>query len=110
MAVELGGAVRAARVEGRLLRLWHHLYLAEHLRGGRLVESYFRVYGTDGLEQARDAKGIGIARIQRLLERGRNETLRRQIIDLVGLCLLQNSLNVTVFKELEGDRLDGVFY
>ena len=54
--VDLGHAVRAARIEGRVLVLRHLLHLAEHLRGRRLVEADRRIDAADRLEHARHAE------------------------------------------------------
>ncbi len=49
--VQLGHAIRAARVERGVLDLRDGLHLAEHFRGRRLVEADLRVDQADGLEQ-----------------------------------------------------------
>ena len=58
VAVGLRDAVRAARVERRLLVLRHLAHLPEHLRGRRLVEADVRVDDPDGLEHAGDADAV----------------------------------------------------
>lgn len=41
--IQLGHAIRAARVEWRRFVLWNRLHLAEHLGGGGLVEANLRI-------------------------------------------------------------------
>ena len=62
VAVELGGAVRAARVERRGLALRHLLHEAEHLRGRGLVEPRLCLEPEDahGLEQSQRPQGVGV--------------------------------------------------
>src|SRR5690606_16393616 len=56
VAVYLGHAVRAARVEGRRLALRDLYDLAEHLAAAGLVEANLGVDDADGFEHARHAQ------------------------------------------------------
>ena len=87
--VDLGDAVGAARVERRRLGLRHLAHLAEHLRRARLVEADLRVDEADRLEDPRHAERGGLAGEHRLAERGLDERLRREVVDLVRPVLLR---------------------
>src|SRR5439155_245346 len=56
VAVDLRDAIRAPRVEGRQLVLRARADLAEHFRGGRLVEAALVGHAPDGLDQPRHAE------------------------------------------------------
>src|SRR5262245_64954311 len=80
VTINLGDAVRAARVEGRGLALRRLLHLAEHLRTGRLVETDAPgIDQPDGFEHPRHAHGRELAGQYRLLPAYRHETHRRQV-------------------------------
>src|SRR5262245_1466708 len=84
VTVDLGHAVRAARIERRRLRLRALADLAEHLARARLVEACLRGGEPERLEDPRHADGVELRREHRLLPRGRDERLRREVVDLVG--------------------------
>ena len=84
VAVDLGHAVRAARVERRRLALGNLLHLAEHLRGAGLVEADVGVDEANRIEHAGDPEGGRLAGEHRLAEAGLDERLRRQVVDLGG--------------------------
>ena len=90
MAIDLGHAVRAARVERRRLALRRLPHLAEHLAGGGLVKAGPRTDLPDGLQQAGHAQGGELGGQHRLLPAGRHEGHGRQVVDLVGLDLLEH--------------------
>ena len=69
VAVDLGHAVGAARVEGRALVLRRLAHLAEHLAGGRLVEADPGSTCADRLEHAGDAQRGELGGQHRLVPR-----------------------------------------
>ena len=89
VAVDLRDAIRAPRVEGRQLVLRARADLAEHFRGGRLIEADLVVHAPDGLEQPRHAERRDLPRQDRLVERRRHERLGGEVIYLVGPDLLE---------------------
>ena len=89
VAVDLGHSVGAARVEGRALVLRRLEHAAEHLAGRGLVEADGRVDLPDRLQHAGDPHGGELGGQHRLGPRGGHERLRRQVVDLVRLGLLQ---------------------
>ena len=78
-------------MEGRLLVLWWRRG-AEHLRGGRLVEadlSFAVVHViTERIEQAQRAERVDVGRVLRLIEGDAHMRLGAEVVDLVGLDLL----------------------
>ena len=92
VGVNLGAGIGAPGVEGRGLFLGDLLHFAEKLGCGSLVESGLLLHtqDTDGLEDAKRPYGIGIGRVLRLLEGDGNMGLGSQIVDLRGLCLLDD--------------------
>ena len=106
--VELGAGVRAARIERRALVLDRRLDQAVHLGGRRLVEARGGVDDTHRLQQVHRAEpGDGPGQ-QRLLPGGRDEALRREIVDLVGLCPLHHPYEGRKIGEIAVDQLDAV--
>ena len=93
VAVHLGGAVRAAWVEGRGLALRHLLHLPEHLAGGGLVEAGALGDAEDAhrLEQAERAEGVAVGRVLRRLEADLHVALGGEVVDLVRLGLLHDA-------------------
>ncbi len=103
--IELGDAVGAARIEGRRLRLRDGLHLAEHLRGGGLVETDLRVDDADRLQEVHRAPARDVERGQRLLERDADEALRREIVNLVGLRLLDEADRAREVRQVILDQM-----
>ena len=91
MRVELGHGIGAARIERRPLALHRLLDLAEHLRGRRLIEPRLRTNDAHRLQHVRSPKPGHGAGEQRLLKRGMHKALRRKIVDLVRLHLLNDA-------------------
>ena len=83
VGVDLGGGVRAARVEARQLVLRRRRG-AEHLGGGGLVEARLDPGEADRLEQARGAQAGDVPGVLRLVEADRDVALRGEVVDLVG--------------------------
>jgi len=88
--VELGHAIRAARVERRLFDLRDGLYLAEHFRGRRLVEADLRIDQADRFQQVERAHAGDLCGGGGLFEAHAHEALRGQVVDLVRLDLLHH--------------------
>lgn len=95
VAIELGHAVGAARVERRVLVLALGLDQAEHLAGGSLVEARFRAELADRLEQVGHAQAVDDAGGHRLVPGSPDEALCRQVVDLLRLRLDHRALHRT---------------
>ena len=80
--------------------------LAEHLRRRRLVKARPWASLSYAFEQAQHPERIDIAGVERLLERQPNETLGGEIVDLVGLKLLQHRADIALFEKLHVSKLD----
>src|SRR5205807_7818811 len=93
VGVQLGYAVRRARIERRSLALRRFAHLAVQLRARCLIEpgSRFQFQDSYGFEKAQRAERIGVGRVLRLLERHRDMTLRGEVVDFVGLGLLHDT-------------------
>ena len=91
--VDLGRPVRGARIERRRLPLRRFLHLAEHLGRRRLVEARLLLEpeDADGLEDPQRAERVGVRGVLRRLERHRDVALRGEVVDLVGLDLLDHA-------------------
>ena len=87
--VELCHPVGAPRIERRRLRLRHLLHLPEHLARGRLVEAGTGTYPPHRLQQVRHPERVYLRRRERLLPARRHEGLRRKVVHLVRLRLLE---------------------
>ena len=82
--VELGDAIRAARIEGRLLVLRRRRQ-AEHLRRRRLVEARRASAGPNRFQQPGRAQPVGVAGVFGLVEGNMDLALGGQVVDLIGL-------------------------
>ena len=87
--VELGTAIRRARVEWRGLALWSLGDLAIKLRRGRLVELdvFFETAGANGVEETKGAEPVDIACVFGHLKGDFDVRLGTKIVDLRGLDL-----------------------
>jgi len=94
VGVELGHSVGRARVKGRGLVLRDRLHLAVELAGRGLVEAGGEAGLLDGVDEAQGAHGIGLGGVFGQLERDLDMALGRQIIDLVGMDLFQQPVEV----------------
>ncbi|MCY1429231.1 hypothetical protein D9M71_451410 [compost metagenome] len=83
VAVQLGHAIRAARIERRVLVLLLGLDQAEHFAGGRLVETRVRAELTDRFEQVGNAQAVDDAGGHRLIPGSRDKALCSKVVDLV---------------------------
>src|ERR1700722_4540843 len=95
VSVDLGARVRTARMKRRGLALRILRYLAEHLRRARLVKlrrspATFVVIA-QRLEQSQRPQADHIGSVFRLIERDTHVRLCREIVNLVGTHLLDNS-------------------
>ena len=93
VGVNLGGAVGRARVERRGLALRNLLNLAEHLGGRGLVEAGLALepQDADRLEHSQRADRIRVRGVFGRFERHCHVALRRQVVDLVRLDLLDDA-------------------
>ncbi len=110
VAEDLGHAVGRAGVEGGELVLRRLPDLAEHLRRRGLVEAH-RVGlrapdHADGLQQPEHAGAGDVGRELGLLPRHGDERDPGQVVDLVGLGLLQRADQGRQVREVAGDELD----
>jgi hypothetical protein len=106
--VHLGDAVRRPRVERRGLALRRLDDLAEHLARRRLVEADRRVDDADGVEHAGHADGGELAGQHRLLPGRGHERLGREVVDLLGLVLLEDGQDRHLVQQVavhEGDAV-----
>jgi len=108
VAVDLGHAIRAARVERRRLALRHFDDLAEHLAGAGLIHADVRVNNADGVEHAGDAQRGHVAGENRLVPRGLHERLRGQIIDFLRPVLFQDVDERNLVAQVAGNQLQPV--
>ena len=92
MRVELGGAVRAARIERRRFGLRMLLHQSEQLRCRRLIESGFfrKSEYADGFKQSQRSERIGVRGVFGLLEGCHDMALSRKVVDLVRPNLLHD--------------------
>ena len=105
MPVDLSDAVRAARIEGRRLGLRHLHHFAEHLRTRRLVEAYGAAAVADRLERAGHPKRGELAGQDRLAPRRRDERLRGEVVELVGLHVVDDCRHRRLIEQITRDDL-----
>ena len=93
VGVHLRHRVGAARVERRRLLLRNLLHQAVQLRGRGLIEARLlrQAQDADRLQDAQRADAVGVGGVFRLLEGHRHMAHRRQVVDLVGLDLLDDA-------------------
>src|SRR5215208_5279395 len=106
--IELRDTVRRAWVERRPFVLRGLRHLAEHLGRGRLIDTGRRAGEPHCLEQPRDAERGHLTRKHRLLPGGRDEALRRQVVDLVGLNLIDDGEERCLVEEVCAKELDAI--
>ena len=84
VAVELGDAVRRARIERRGFLLRHFLDQAVELRGRGLIEPRLLLHAEDAdrFQQPQHADGVGIGGIFRALEADADMALGGEVVDL----------------------------
>jgi len=93
VAIDFGGAVGAARIEGGGFLLGNFLNFAEHFAGGGLVEAGFRFQAEDtqAFEQAQGAEGVAVGGVFGGFKRDLDVALRGEVVDFVGLDLLDDA-------------------
>ena len=93
VGVELSHRVGVARVEGRGFLLRNFLHQTVKLRSAGLIEAglLFQPEDADRLQDAQRADAIRVGRVLRLLERDGHMAHRGQVVDLVGLHLLDDA-------------------
>ena len=93
VAVQFGRGIGRAGIERRGLALWDFLYLAVQFRGRGLIKPnlLFHLQYADGFQQPQHPDGVGVGRVFRGLETDLNMALRRQIVYLVRLKLLNQA-------------------
>ena len=89
--IQLGHAIGAARVEGRVFHLRNGLHLAEHFRCAGLVEANFGVDDANGLQQVQRADAGDLRRGVGLVKGHTNEALRGEVVHLHGFTGLQQA-------------------
>ena len=101
MGEKLGNAIRAARIERRRFQLRDCLDLAEHLGGRSLEQLGSARILPEHLEDVERAHGVGLGRIDGLLERGPDEALCGKIVKLVRHHLQDFATDVRIFDQVE---------
>ena len=93
VGVELGHRVGAARVEGSGFLLGDFLHQAVEFAGAGLVEAGFLFQTQDayGLQYAQGAQRVGVGGVFGLLEAHGHVALRGEVVDFVGLGLLDDA-------------------
>ena len=92
MGVELGGAVRAARIERRRFGLRMLLHQPEQFRRRCLIKPSFlrKSEYADGFKQSQRSERIGVRGVFRLFERRHDMALSRKVVDFIRLNLLHH--------------------
>ena len=106
MTIGLGGAIGATRMKRRCFRLRRFTGLAEHFRGGGLIEPGAGAYRADCFENSGYRNGIDFRGVDRLIERRADEALRPQIVELVGLQAVYQTVNIGILGQIEWDDFD----
>ena len=93
VGVELGDGVRAARVERRAFLLRRFLHQAVEFGGAGLVEAAFlsQAEDADRFEHAQGADAVGVGGVLGLFKADGDVTLRGEVVDFVGLNLLDDA-------------------
>jgi hypothetical protein len=93
VGVHLGHGVRAAGIEGGGFLLGDFLHQAVELAGAGLVEAglLFQAADADGFQQSQGADAVGVGGVFGLFEAHRHVGLGGQVVDLVGLDLLDDA-------------------
>lgn len=93
IGVELGDCVGTPGVEGRALLLGYFLDEAVEFAGACLIETGFPLHAKDAdrFENAQGAYSVGISSVFRSFEANRNVTHGGEVVDFVGLDLLDDA-------------------
>ena len=108
VGVELGGGVGAARVEGGGFLLGDFLDEAVEFGGAGLVEAgfLFQTENADGFEQAQGADGVDIGGVFGAFEADGDVALGAEVVDFVGLDLLDDADEVAGVGEIAVVQLE----
>jgi hypothetical protein len=108
VGVQLGHRVGAARIEGGGLPLRDLLDQSEQFGGRGLVEArlLLQAAGADRLQQAERPDAVDVGGVLGLLEAHRHMAHRAQVVDLVGLDLLDQSDDVRAVGQVAEMRLE----
>ena len=106
MRVELRHGIGRARIERRLLALHFFLDQAEHLRGGGLIEAGLGIDQAHRLQHVAGAERGDRTGQQGLLPGRLDEGLGGEIVDLVGLDVLDGAHQARQVGEVSVDQLD----
>src|SRR5204863_8166487 len=101
-------AVGTARIKRRRLALRRFVHLSEHLAGAGLIEARLGRGLLHGFEHARHTESRELAGQYRLRPRGLYKTLRREIVDLVGLTFVHRVGERRLVEEIGGHELDPI--
>jgi hypothetical protein len=107
---QLGHAIRAARVEGGVLRLRHLGGSAEQFARAGLVEARAmrQTQRAHGLQQPQRAQAIDVGGVLRLLEADGHVAHGAQVVDLVGLHLLHDAQQAGTVAQVAEVQRKGV--
>ena len=108
VGVELGGGVGAARVEGGGFLLRNFLDETVELGGAGLVEAgfLFQTENADGFEQAQGADGVDVGGVFGAFEADGDVALGAEVVDFVGLDLLNDADEVAGVGEIAVVQLE----
>ncbi len=98
--------MRAVGCQRRSLR--HLDDFAEHLAGTGLIHANAGVDDADGVQHARDAQGGHIAGKNRLIPRGLDKRLGGQVIDFIGLILIQDADQRDLVTQVARNKLQSI--
>src|SRR5271156_6611894 len=99
-------AIGAAWIEAGSFVLWRLLHFAEHLRTRSLQEPCFRLMLANGFQDANNSQPGYVCRQHRLAPGRRHETLRGEVVNLVGLDCLYDVIKGRLIREIPFDQSD----
>ena len=102
MGVELGGAVRAARIERRGFGLWMLLHQPEQFRRRCLIKASFlrKSEYADGFKQSQRSERIGVRGVFGLFERRHDMALSRKVVDFIWPNLLHHMRQACAIRHI----------
>ena len=110
-SILLRHAIGTARIEGSGLLLWHLLHLSEELGGGSLIDFglFLQTEDAHSLQHAQCAHGIGFGCIFGHVKRYFDVALCSEVINLVGLYLLDDADERAAVGHVAIVQVDGAF-
>ena len=105
VAIEFSDGIGRTRMKRRQLALHRLADLAVHLRGRCLVEARLRRADAHRLQHVDDADPGNLRRQNRLVPGRGDEALRREIVDLIGLYLLDDAQKARYVGKIAIDEL-----